>query len=402
VKKIAIVGAGSCGTALAMALSLSRRPHRISLWVHGADVLEALRARHENSIYLPGMRVPDGVAITGAVGEALEDADIVLGAMPAAHARAVYGSMVRYLQSAACAGLPDRSAAQDAGGAARDAGVTSHDASAGSHDASATAHRASAQDPAVSRRDNVDPGRDIIFVSATKGIEPGSLKRMTEVAGEVLAPVFTDSRGSPRGLRLAALSGPSFALEVARGDPTAVVIASADAGVAASVQEEFSGPTLRLYTNDDVIGTELGGAVKNVIAIAAGVCAGLGLGSNSMASLVTRGLAEMTRLAIALGGRRDTLAGLAGLGDLILTATGTLSRNRAVGVQLGQGRRLADILGGMRMVAEGVGTTAATLALGQRHGIEMPITEQMHAVLDQGREPRDAMRELMERRLKQE
>ena len=358
-KKIAIVGAGSCGTALAIALSRSRRPHRISLWVHGADVLEALRARRENSIYLPGMRVPDDVAITGALDETLEDVDIVLGAMPSAHARAVYGGVVGYLQSAACAGLPDRSTA-------------------------------------------AGRSRDIIFVSATKGIEPGSLKRMTEVAGEVLAPAFSDSGGSPRGMRLAALSGPSFALEVARGDPTAVVIASADAGVAASVQEEFSGPTLRLYTNDDVIGTELGGAVKNVIAIAAGVCAGLGLGSNSMASLVTRGLAEMTRLAIALGGRRDTLAGLAGLGDLILTATGTLSRNRAVGVQLGQGRRLADILGGMRMVAEGVGTTAATLELGKRHGIEMPITEQMHAVLDQGREPRDAMRELMERRLKQE
>jgi glycerol-3-phosphate dehydrogenase (NAD(P)+) len=392
VKKIAIVGAGSCGTALAIALSRSRRPHGISLWVHGADVLAALRARRENSIYLPGMRVPDDVAITGALGEALEDADIVLGAMPSAHARAVYGGVVRYLQSAACAGLPDRSAAPDAAGAAPDVG-------AASHDATAAAHRTSAQDPAVPRRDII---RDIIFVSATKGIEPGSLKRMTEVAAEVLAPAFCDSGGSPRGLRLAALSGPSFALEVARGDPTAVVIASADAGVAGSVQEEFSGPTLRLYTNDDVIGTELGGAVKNVIAIAAGVCAGLGLGSNSMASLVTRGLAEMTRLAIALGGRRDTLAGLAGLGDLILTATGTLSRNRAVGVQLGQGRRLADILGGMRMVAEGVGTTAATLELGKRHGIEMPITEQMHAVLDQGREPRDAMRELMERRLKQE
>ena len=377
-KKIAILGAGSCGTALAIALSRSRRPHRISLWVHGADVLAALRGRRENSVYLPGMAIPDGVTITGELGEALQDADIVLGAMPSAHARAVYGDLVPHLQSAACTGLPG-----------------AHEARAAAHHAGATANHAGAKDP-------VGPRRDIIFVSATKGIEPGSLKRMTEVAAEVLAPAFGEPGGLSRGLRLAALSGPSFALEVARGDPTAVVIASADAGVAASVQEEFSGPTLRLYTNDDVIGTELGGAVKNVIAIAAGVCAGLGLGSNSMASLVTRGLAEMTRLAVALGGRRDTLAGLAGLGDLILTATGTLSRNRGVGVQLGQGRRLADILGGMRMVAEGVGTTAATLELGKRHGIEMPIAEQMHAVLDQGREPREAMRELMERRLKQE
>jgi glycerol-3-phosphate dehydrogenase (NAD(P)+) len=241
----------------------------------------------------------------------------------------------------------------------------------------------------------------LIFVSATKGIENGSLLRMTEVASDVLGKTLRDA-GSERGLRFAALSGPSFAREVARGDPTAVVIASRDAKAAACVQEEFSGATLRLYTNDDVVGTELGGAVKNVIAIAAGICDGLGLGHNSIAALATRGLAEMTRLAAALGGRRDTLAGLAGLGDLVLTATGTSSRNRAVGVELGRGQKLQDILGGMRMVAEGVGTTAATLALAQRHAVEMPITEQMHAVLHEGQEPRCAMRELMERKLKQE
>jgi glycerol-3-phosphate dehydrogenase (NAD(P)+) len=181
-----------------------------------------------------------------------------------------------------------------------------------------------------------------------------------------------------------------------------VVIASQQPGIAATVQEAFSGPTLRLYTNDDIIGVEIGGAVKNVIAIAAGVCAGLGFGANTIAALVTRGLAEMTRLAVALGGRRDTLAGLAGLGDLVLTSTGALSRNRSVGVELGKGRRLADILTGMRMVAEGVGTTAAALSLARRHGVEMPIAEQMDAVLHQGRAPRDAIRELMERRLKQE
>lgn len=390
-KKIAIVGAGSCGTALAIALSRSRRPHGISLWVHGGDVLDALRARRENSIYLPGMGVPDDVTITGQLGDALEDADIVIGAMPSAHARAVYESMIPHLRSMSCAGSCGHSGTREDGAGARNAG-----ASQGIRD---TAHGAGMPEPTAPGQDVI---REIVFVSATKGIEPGSFKRMTELAAEVLGQAFSDSGNSRTGLRLAALSGPSFALEVARGDPTAVVIASADAGVAASVQEEFSGPSLRLYTNDDVIGTELGGAVKNVIAIAAGVCAGLGLGSNSIASLVTRGLAEMTRLAVALGGRRDTLAGLAGLGDLILTATGTLSRNRAVGVQLGQGRRLADILGGMRMVAEGVGTTAATLALGKRHGIEMPITEQMHAVLEEQREPRDAMRELMERRLRQE
>lgn len=198
------------------------------------------------------------------------------------------------------------------------------------------------------------------------------------------------------------LSGPSFAVEVARGDPTVVVLASANAPIAAEVQEEFSGPAFRLYTNDDVIGTEIAGAVKNVIAIAAGVCTGLGLGTNAMAALVTRGLAEMTRLAVALGGRRDTIAGLAGVGDLILTSTGALSRNRFVGIELGKGRQLREILGTTRMVAEGIGTTAATLELARRAGIEMPITEQVHAVLTAGRATRDAIRELMERRLKQE
>jgi glycerol-3-phosphate dehydrogenase (NAD(P)+) len=239
-----------------------------------------------------------------------------------------------------------------------------------------------------------EAARPPIFVSATKGLEHDSLLRMSEVITEVIGKKFAP--------RVAALSGPSFALEIARGDPTAVVIAACDLQVAAQVQEEFSGPTLRFYSNDDIVGVEMGGAVKNVIAIAAGVCAGLGLGANTMSALVTRGLAEMTRLAVALGGSRDTLAGLAGLGDLVLTATGTLSRNRSVGVELGKGRPLAEILAGMRMVAEGVGTTSATLALGRRHGVEMPITEQMHAVLNEGRAPQDAIRELMERRLKQE
>jgi len=231
-------------------------------------------------------------------------------------------------------------------------------------------------------------------VSATKGLEPDSFARMTQVISQVLP-----QKPAPR---LAVLSGPSFARELARGDPTAVVIASQDPAVAAAVQEEFSGPSLRLYTNEDVTGVELCGAAKNVMAIAAGVCAGLGLGANTSAALITRGLAEMTRLTVALGGRRDTPSGLAGLGDLILTATGSLSRNRTVGVELGKGRPLANILAGMRMVAEGVGTTAAMLALARPHGIETPIAEQVHAVLHQGRAPREAIRELMERPLKQE
>src|SRR5713101_5577619 len=303
-KKIAIVGGGSWGTALAIALMRSSRPHRLTVWAHSPDVVEQLRTKRINTIYLPGFELPVEVEVTGALPEALAGAEIVLGVMPSAHAR----------------------------------------------------------------------------------------------ISEVIA---CEIAGNPAP-RIAVLSGPSFALEVARGDPTAVVLASADASLATEVQEEFSGPTFRLYTNDDLVGTEIAGAVKNVIAIAAGVCTALGLGANTTAALVTRGLAEMTRLAVALGGRRDTLAGLAGVGDLILTSTGALSRNRSVGIELGKGRELGAILGATRMVAEGVGSTAATLELAQRAGVEMPITEQVHAVLSAGRATRDAIRELMERRLKQE
>jgi glycerol-3-phosphate dehydrogenase (NAD(P)+) len=341
VTKIAIIGAGSWGTALAVALGRSREPHRVSLWAHSPDVLAALTNRRENTIYLPGFPMPSDIEVTSDMGQAAAGADIVLGVMPSAYARGVYTPLMQHL----LASDPSRAA-------------------------------------------------QAIFVSATKGLEPGSHARMSEVIRETAAGRFAP--------RIAVLSGPSFALEVARGDPTAVVIASADAAAAAEVQRQLSGPTLRLYTNEDVTGVEIGGAVKNVIAIAAGACSGLGLGANTIAALVTRGLAEMTRLAVALGGKHDTLAGLAGLGDLVLTATGGLSRNRSVGVELGKGRALAEILGGMRMVAEGVGTAAATLALARACGVEMPIAEQMHAVLAQGRAPREAIRELMDRRLKQE
>jgi glycerol-3-phosphate dehydrogenase (NAD(P)+) len=217
---------------------------------------------------------------------------------------------------------------------------------------------------------------------------------VSEVIREAFTPKFPP--------RVAVLSGPSFAREVARGDPTAVVIASPDVLLAKAVQEEFSGPTFRLYTNDDVVGVELGGAVKNIIAIAAGVCQGLGFGHNTVAALITRGLAEMTRLACAMGARRETLAGLAGMGDLVLTCTGGLSRNRTVGVELGKGRKLAEIIGSMRMVAEGIGTTAAALQLARERNVEMPIAAQMYAVLYQARSPRDAIRELMDRQLKHE
>lgn len=229
----------------------------------------------------------------------------------------------------------------------------------------------------------------MLFVSATKGIENDSLLRMSEVITDVLGPL------SPR---IGALSGPTFAKEVALGHPTAITIASRDQELAATVQRELSDPRFRVYTNEDVVGVELGGSLKNIVAIAAGICDGLGLGHNSVAALITRGLAEITRLVVACGGRQETMAGLAGLGDLVLTCTGGLSRNRTVGVELGHGRTLSDIIAGMHgMVAEGVLTTNAAIGLARKMGVEMPITEQMHAILHDGKSPQEAIRDLMMR-----
>ncbi len=333
-KKIAILGAGSWGTALALVLRRSRKPHRVCLWARRPELAETLAKTRANADYLPGFELPPQLEISGDLAGTVKEAEIVLGVMPSQHARGIYTSALPHLRA------------------------------------------------------------DAAIISATKGLDSPTLERMTQMIAAVAAPRFP--------VRVAALSGPSFAREVARGDPTAVVVASKDEALAAEIQEEFAGPTFRLYTNADVTGVELGGAVKNVIAIAAGVCAGLGLGYNSRAALITRGLAEMTRLGCALGGRRETLSGLAGLGDLVLTCTGALSRNRSVGVALGEGQKLEEIQRGMHMVAEGVRTTAATLELARRHGLEMPITEQMHAVLYEGRPAQEAIRELMERRLKNE
>jgi glycerol-3-phosphate dehydrogenase (NAD(P)+) len=233
-------------------------------------------------------------------------------------------------------------------------------------------------------------------VSATKGLEDRTLCRMTQVLSATLEPA---------GLLLSigALSGPSFALEVAQGQPTAVTVAFSDPQISALIQQEFSSETLRLYTSSDVIGVELGGALKNVIAIAAGVSAGVGLGHNSTAALITRGIAEITRLAVACGARRETLAGLSGIGDLVLTCTGSLSRNRSVGQALGQGRLLPEVLDSLGgKVAEGVLTSRAALGLARQHDVEMPITEQMELILNEGKDPREAIRDLMMRPGKEE
>ena len=332
--RIAILGAGGWGTALAIVLSRSRKPHEISLWVHNAGLAEAIRRDRENKTYLPGSKLSESVRVHPQLEAALTGAQVLLGAMPSAHARAVYASALPFVAANAS------------------------------------------------------------FVSASKGLEPSTHLRISEVIAQVVSPKFVP--------RIAVISGPSFAVEAARGEPTAVVLASRDAALATELQEEFAGPNFRLYTNDDVLGVELAGAMKNVMAIAAGACQGLGLGSNAVAALITRGLAEMARLAVALGARSETLSGLAGLGDLVLTCTGSLSRNRFVGIELGKGRTLIEILANMRMVAEGVNTAAPLLALAREHRIEMPITEQVDAILHAAKAPKDAIRDIMERPLKRE
>jgi glycerol-3-phosphate dehydrogenase (NAD(P)+) len=333
-KKIAILGAGGWGTALAIVLSRSRKPHEISLWAHNAERAGAMRRDRENKTYLSGAKLPECIGIHSELEDALSGAQVIVGAVPSAHARAVYASAMPFV--------------------------------------------------AIGAR----------FVSASKGLEPATHLRMSEVFAQVVTAKFAP--------RIAVISGPSFALEAARGEPTAVVLASRDAALAAELQEEFAGPNFRLYTNDDVLGVELAGAMKNVMAIAAGACQGLGLGSNALAALITRGLAEMARLAVALGARPETLSGLAGLGDLVLTCTGALSRNRHVGIELGKGHSLGETMANMRMVAEGVGTAAPLLALAREHQIEMPITEQVDAILHAGKSPKDAIRDIMDRPLKRE
>jgi glycerol-3-phosphate dehydrogenase (NAD(P)+) len=329
-ERVAVVGSGSWGTALAV--HLAQIGHDVRLWGRDPALVAALAVERQNAVYLPGVRIPEGVKPVADVGEALEGASIVVLAVPSHGLRGV----LRPMES------------------------------------------------------GVRPGT--LVVSAVKGIEEGTLLRVSEI-------VHTDL---PRADSVAVLSGPSFAIELARGLPTAVVVASSSPAAVARVQAEFRSPTFRLYGSDDVVGVEIGGALKNTIAIAAGVVEGLGLGHNALAALMTRGLTEVTRLAVALGGQRETLAGLAGLGDLVLTCTGALSRNRHVGIELARGRTLSEIVTSTKMVAEGVRSTEAALELGARHGQELPITAQMAAVLAGRTEPLIAIRELMGRRQKAE
>jgi glycerol-3-phosphate dehydrogenase (NAD(P)+) len=332
--EIAVIGGGAWGTGLAIVLG-RKGAHRVRLWAHETEVCESIAQRRINEKFLPGQHIPESVTASNDLASVLADARIIVSVMPSQHCRSLFERM----------------------------------------------------------RPHVPP--QTLIVSATKGLEEGSLQRMTEVISGVLGREGASSVG--------ALSGPSFAQEVARGDPTAITIASQDAALLRTVQQEFSGPSFRVYTNSDVAGVELGGALKNIIAIAAGISDGLGFGHNSAAALITRGLAEMTRLVVSCGGRAETMAGLAGLGDLVLTCTGGLSRNRSVGVELGRGKKLPEIIAGMHgMVAEGVFTTTAAVGLAHARGVEIPITEQMHAILHHGKSPREAIQELMTRSGKSE
>ena len=323
--RIAVLGAGAWGTALA--ISLARRGgHEIILWSHSAPLAEQLNDLGENLPYLPGFTLPAGIDVTADLPAAIFEADILLCVTPSQHLR----------------------------------GIVSHIA------------------PLLTR--------DQILLSASKGLEEDTNLRMSQVIASITSN------------RYAVLSGPSFAQEVAAGIPTAIVAAAQQPSLAHTIQREFSSTSLRIYTNDDVAGVELGGALKNVIALATGVVHGLNLGHNSAAAVITRGIAEITRLAIACGGHRQTLSGLAGLGDLVLTCTGALSRNRSVGIELGRGRHLPDILTGMHgKVAEGVRSTSAALRLAARYSVEMPITQQVDAILHHNKPPRDAIRDLMSR-----
>jgi glycerol-3-phosphate dehydrogenase (NAD(P)+) len=327
---VAVLGAGSWGTALAV--HLARVGHRVQLWARDPALVADMRTRRANAVYLPDVSFPDTLHPTGDLAAALTDAQFVLVAVPSHGVRQVLRAGAGHVSPSA------------------------------------------------------------VVLSATKGLEDGTLARMSEVIADEWANVR----------EVAVLSGPSFAKELAASLPTAVVVAASEEAAARHVQDEFRSGALRLYASHDLVGVELGGALKNVIAIAAGVVEGLGLGHNALAALITRGLAEIGRVAVAAGGQRDTLAGLAGMGDLVLTCTGQLSRNRHVGLELARGRRLEEIVAGMKMVAEGVRTTHAALALGARLGVELPIALQVDALLAGRVAPAAAVAELMGRRQKAE
>jgi len=328
--KVAVIGGGAWGTALADLLA--RKGEQVTLWAREPEVVESVNQRHMNDLFLPGAPLAPTLAAARDIASVVRDAEVIVSAAPSHAVRPVMTQAARSIT------------------------------------------------------------RTPLIVSASKGLDPDKLERPSAVLVEVL----------PAGTPIAVLSGPSFALEVYQRQPTAVVAAAADHAVAERAQRLFSTPHFRVYSHTDVIGVELGGALKNVIALAAGILEGLGLGFNTRAALITRGLAEITRLGVALGAQPMTFAGLAGLGDLILTATGALSRNRGLGVALGQGQSVAQALAKTQAVVEGVNTARTAVALGERHGVDLPISREVANVLFKNKSPKQAVSDLMERELKAE
>ena len=330
--RVAVIGAGSWGTALANLLAT--KGYDVRLWTRTQRLAQRLAWARENALYLPGVALHPRLVPTADFAAAADATTTFVSVLPSHAVRGVWSMLAPELPASA------------------------------------------------------------LLISATKGIEAGSLYPMSQVLQTTLA--------ARSGIAIAVLSGPTFAHEVSQGTPSVAVAAATRPAVAETVQQLLSTATFRVYTNTDVLGVELGGALKNVMAIAAGVCDGLQLGYNTRAALITRGLAEMTHLGVAMGARAQTFAGLSGMGDLVLTCTGHLSRNYVVGVQLGQGKKLSDILSQMHMVAEGVTTASAAVALGERYQVEMPIAEKVYALLQGHITPHEAVTELMQRTLKHE
>jgi glycerol-3-phosphate dehydrogenase (NAD(P)+) len=331
-EKIAVIGAGAWGTALA--LLLADTGHHVVLWMYEKDLAEETMRTRENRVYLPGFPLPSSISVTSSLESAVKDSSFLLSVVPSHTVRGVARQYASFLP------------------------------------------------------------KDAIIVSASKGIEIETLMPLSGVFRDVLPEEFHD--------RLCFLSGPSFAKEVAYKMPTAVTLASYDAAIGKNAQEILSNSYFRVYTNQDVIGVELAGSLKNVVAIAAGALEGMGFGYNTMAALLTRGLAEMARLGAAMGGNVNTFSGLAGMGDLVLTCTGGLSRNRTLGTRLGRGEKLDDIMKGAKTVAEGVKTAKAARELAKKYGIEMPIVEEVYQILYEGKDPKYALKDLMTRELKAE
>jgi len=330
-QRIAVLGAGSWGTTLAMVLV--ENGHEVRLWAHRRENAAEIAASRENARYLPGVTLPPGILVTGEMGAAVDESQTVVFSVPTHTMRAVSTDAAPHI------------------------------------------------DPAT------------IVVNTSKGLEEGSLDRMSQVLHDVT--------GLAVG-RILSLMGPSHAEEVSRHVPTSIVMAGTDSALTTEAQNVFSRPYFRVYTNDDVVGVEIATALKNAIAIAAGIIDGLGFGDNTKAALVTRGLSEISRLGVEMGARPDTFSGLAGVGDLVVTCLSRHSRNRSVGEAIGKGQTLDEVLAGMSMVAEGVRTTRAAVELGRRHGVELPIIEMVQQVLFEQRDPREALGQLMTRPLRHE